>query len=140
MLYHYDPVFLLCSVFESSLFSSDCCKSVTLSATGEAAMWPTYLGSYEATGEEHDGAPVYRKSDGKYLYRNSDGTWRATYEIGGTGIYRSVDTTADCPVRVSKWRYDAGRLDWRFGDITAKCALIVQTQPATLWRQNPARK
>ena len=40
-----------------------------------------YIGSYDATGEEHQGAAVYRKSDDTYLTRNSDGTWRASRKL-----------------------------------------------------------
>ena len=101
-------------------------KSITLSATGAAAKkWPQFLGSYEATGEEEDGAPVFRKSDGYYLYRRKDGTWRAGYEIGYSGAYRSVDTAAECPASISQWQYrDHGV--WRSGDITAQCSVHTQ--------------
>ena len=125
MLYHYDSVFLLCSVFESSLFSSDCCKSVTLSASGAATYgWSHFLGSYEViTGEEEEGSPVYRlQADGVdfYLCRYGDGTWRATEEIGGSGYYKSVDSAAECPATLSQWQYWTDG-NWHSGDITVKC-------------------
>ena len=93
---------LLCSVFESSLFSLGCCKSVLLSATGAAdVLWPKYLGTFEATGEEYEGKTVYKNNDGRYLYRHSDGTWRTGYGIGASGIIKSVVETAECPVSQS---------------------------------------
>ena len=111
------------------IFLSDCCKSVTLSATGAPAkIYPEYLGSYEATGEEHEGAPVYRNSNGDHLYKYSDGTWRADYyKIGGDGVYKSVDTDAECPASISQWQYwdydyhSGAPTDWRSGDITVEC-------------------
>ena len=60
-----------------------CPGTITLSATGVAKMWPSYLGRYEATGEEQRGATIYRKSDGKYLCRNGDGTWYVCAMLGG---------------------------------------------------------
>ena len=111
---------LLVNSLESSLCSSDCCKSVTVSATGAAAdIYPDYLGRYVATGREHEGSPVFRNSDNKYLYRHSDDTWRASYVIGGYGYYKSVDTTAECPASISQWQYLDG--DWHSGSITVKC-------------------
>ena len=112
---------LLVNSLESSFFSPGCCKSVTLSATGAPAkIYPEYLGSYEATGEEHEGAPVYRNSNGDHLYKYSDGTWRADYyKIGSEGV-KSVDTTADCPDRVSQWQY-MGYGGYGDGDITVEC-------------------
>ena len=100
---------------------------ITLSATGAAAKrWPSFLGRYLATGEEHQGAPVYRKSDGGYLSRYRNGTWHAGWGIGGHGGgYKGVDTTADCPARVRQWQYyhsyDGGSS--QSGDITAKCSV-----------------
>ena len=122
LMYHCDSV-LLVNAVESSLFSSGCCKSLKLSATGAAAeKYPFYLGSYEATGEEHKGAPVYRNSEDRYLYIYRDGTWRASYKIGYSGGYKSVDTTAQCPTSISQWQdWDDG--DWRSGDITAQCSV-----------------
>ena len=100
--------------------------TITLSATGAAAKeWPRSLGRYEATGEEHEGAPVFSDGDGRYLYRYSDGTWRADSAIGGRGVYRSVGT-ADCPARNSQWLF-SDYPDWHSGDITAKCSVHVLT-------------
>ena len=117
---------------KSALTSKKCTGTITLSATGKAA-WnrPWCLGSYEATEEEHEGAPVYRKSgksDDYYLYRRSDGTWRADWKIGGRGGIKSVDTTADCPARVSQWQYYDHPYDgvWRSGDITVQCSVHTQ--------------
>ena len=116
------PFFCAVSVIESLLFSSDCCKSVTLSAFGGAGVQGSnldYLGSYEATGQKYEGAPVYSKSDDTYLFRHSDGTWRAGSEIGFSSAYMSVDT-AQCPASNSQWQY--ATIDgWRSGDITVEC-------------------
>ena len=110
---------LLCSVFESSLFSLGCCKSVLLSATGAAdVLWPKYLGTFEATGEEYEGKTVYKNNDGRYLYRHSDGTWRTGYGIGASGIIKSVVETAECPVSINQWQYsDVGWHCWHHGRV-----------------------
>ena len=100
------------------------CGVITLSATGEAArIHPAYLGRYEATGEECQGSPVYRNSDGYYLYRHSDGTWNTNNSIGDYGAYRSVDSNAECPARVSQWQYAAGPSGYNPGDIRAQCSV-----------------
>ena len=115
---------LLVNSLESSLFSSGCCKSLKLSATGAAAeKYPFYLGSYEATGEVTAGAPVYWKSGGRYLYRCSDGTWYAGPGIGYIGAYKSVDT-AQCPASIRQWQYRD--ISWQSGDIRAQCSVHTQ--------------
>ena len=104
--------------------SPGCCGSVTLSATGAAAEKnEKYLGRYEALGEEHQGAPVYRNSNERLLYRYSDGSWLAGIPDGRGGwcnIIKSVDTAA-CPDRVSQWQYyhDVALVP---GDITVNCS------------------
>ena len=124
---------LLINSLECSLFSSGCCKSVTLFFTGAAARfekWPKYLGSYEVTGEEHEGSggeehegEVYSNSDGIYLYRHSDGRWRVggmvDGRIGFSGNIWSVGT-AECPASISQWQYLAD-FNWHSGDITIDC-------------------
>ena len=84
------------------------------------------VGTYEATGEKHEGAPVYKNSNGKYVYRHSDGIWHNNSVVGGhsptDGGWRSVDTSAKCPATVSQWEYHnyyAGH--YISGDITVKC-------------------
>ena len=82
-------------------------------------LWPKYLGTFEATGEEYEGKPVYKNNDGRYLYRHSDGTWRTGYGIGASGIIKSVVDTAECPVSINQWQYsDVG---WHSADITVEC-------------------
>ena len=105
--------------------TSKCTGTITLSATGAAAKkWSGYHGSYEATGEENDGAAVYRKSEGRYLYRWSDGTWRAGVGIGWSGYIKSVGT-APCPASIRQWEYHDGEY-WQSGDITAQCSVHTQ--------------
>ena len=74
-------------------------------------MWPHALGHYKVTGEEHEGAAVYKNGHGTYLYKLSNGTWRAGFKIGWagtTGYIRSVET-ADCPTIIGQWVYwDSG--------------------------------
>ena len=110
---------------DSSSVSSGCCKSVTVQATKAAAeKWPWSLGRYEVTGEQHEGAAVYRKSGGDYLYRHSDGTWRVSPWIGSSPSIKSVGT-AECPTRVSQWQYSDFTLSgsvWYSGAITAQCS------------------
>ena len=102
------------------------CGVITLSATGAAArIHPKYLGSYEATGGEYYGAPIYRNGDGYYLYRHSDGTWHANNSIAAYGAYRSVDN-AQCPARVRQWQYAAGPSGYHSGDIKAQCSVHTQ--------------
>ena len=82
-------------------------------------LWPKYLGTFEATGEEYEGKPVYKNNDGRYLYRHSDGTWRTGYGIGASGIIKSAVDTAKCPVSINQWQYaDVG---WHSADITVEC-------------------
>ena len=122
---HCDTI-LLVSAVESSLFSSDCCKPVKLSATGEAAeKWQHFLGSYEVYGEEEEGAHVYKNSYGYVLYRRADGTWRAGSEIGTNGTIRSVGT-AECPAHIRRWQYKKSS-SWimaGIGDINVQCKFL----------------
>ena len=107
--------------------NSKCTGSITLSATGAAAEeWPEYLGTYLATEETEEGAPVYRNSDGKYLFRKYNGTWHADYAICDDGIIKSVDTldTAECPASIRQWQYGVAGI-WRSGDITATCSVHI---------------
>ena len=106
---------LLINSLECSLFSPGCCKSVTLLLFTGAAE------KYEATEEEHEGAPVYRDSDDNFLYRHSDGTWRVGPEINYITLLKSVDTTAECPANISQWQYAPDEDGWQSGDITIKC-------------------
>ena len=86
-------------------------------------MWPHALGHYKVTGEEHEGAAVYKNGHGTYLYKLSNGTWRASYEIGDSGWFKSVDT-ALCPDSTSQWRYDATSDNGNHsGDITVQCSV-----------------
>ena len=96
-----------------------------------------YIGSYEATGQEHQGAAVYRKSDDRYLTRHSDGTWRGSRKLEmkkvglklglGLGSYywpsiiKSVGTS-ECPASITEWKYLENIGDWRSEDITVKCS------------------
>ena len=80
-------------------------------------MWPQFVDSYDATEEEHEGAPVYSDYHGNYLYRYGDGTWYSS-KIGGDGWIKSVDT-AQCPASNSQWRYLAP--NGQAGDITVEC-------------------
>ena len=132
-MYHcYSSVLLLVSVVETSLLSSGCCKSVTLSATGAAAEdWTIYRGRFEATGEDEEGTPVYKNSHDRYLYRKRDGpyaydagTWHASIAIGANGFYLSVDT-AECPDSTSQWKYLDSDIDalWHFGNVTVQCSV-----------------
>ena len=118
---------LLVSAIWSSLFSSGCCKSVTLSATGGALglgekqkEWPSYLGKYEATAKKQEGAPVFKKKyDTIYLFRR-DGIWCVGEYRVGTVFIRSVGT-AQCPASISQWQYwNDG--PWHSGHITAVCS------------------
>ena len=112
MLSHDCDFILLVNSLESSLFSPGCCKSVTL-----------WSDSYEATEEEHEGAPLYRQrnSRGEYLYRYSDGTWRVGLKIGDSGLVKSVGT-AQCPANISQWEFWADP-NWFSSDglITVEC-------------------
>ena len=56
------------------------------------------------------------------LFRYSDGTWRASYEIGDSGWFKSVGT-ALCPDSTSQWQYNDGHSDNHSGDITVQCSV-----------------
>ena len=94
---------------------------MTLSATRLAAENDEkYLGRYEATGEENEGAPVYENSHGQYLSRWSDGTWHTGLQGSiGVQVMKSVGT-AECPASNSQWQYYVNG-GWRSSDITAEC-------------------
>ena len=106
--------------------SSECCKSVTIQATGAAAkQWPPYIGIYVATGEKHQGKELYRNSLNNYLYRYSDGTWRTSSRIGVSGVIKSVETDAVCPASIRQWQYRPSYIydtPWQSGDITVQCS------------------
>ena len=119
----------------SSLFLSDCCKSITIRATGYGAKkyWQ-HLGKYEATEDVELGAVVYRKidDDSFFMSRYSKcghtvGTWVASIGIPKTsscGAIRSGDT-AECPDSVSKWEFFL-YTDWYLPDddnITVQCSV-----------------
>ena len=143
-LYDCDSKFFCCSAIESYLFSSDCCKSVTLSATGEAAeKLKSLLGTYKKSFKSMRKAPVYGSGKywkpGPYMYRYSNDTWNASMNIVSTANkvdiahIISVDA-ALCPADVSQWRYreDGERIfpinyrltsqSSQYGDITVKCS------------------
>jgi len=89
-----------------------------------------YTGKYDATGEEKEGAPVFKNSVGRYLYRWSDGTWRANVRMGDFDkqTIKSVDTAAECPESNTcnsgnQWQY-RGNTDsnWHSADIVVKCS------------------
>ena len=64
-------------------------------------------GTYEITGEEHEGAAVYYMKDcQRYLYIDSDGFWRAGDTFIGelSRRVKSVDP-AHCPADNQKWEY-----------------------------------
>ena len=86
--------------------------TITLSASRAAARRRSEcLGRYVATGEEHEGAPVYRNSGDYILYRYSDGTWRASqHGIGWFSVICNVEyykTTLDKLIIVKNvwWKY-----------------------------------
>ena len=83
-------------------------------------MGPSLLTSYEATGELHEGAPVFKKKyDTIYLFRR-DGIWCVGEYKVGTVFIRSVGT-AQCPASVSQWQFWNDGDIWRSGHITAQC-------------------
>ena len=101
-----------------------------MSSSGKAAeMYPEYLRTYKATGEEHQGSPLYSDGDGYYLYRLSDRTWRVSSVvmkyIGRSSIFVGNEFTAECPDSVRSWGYMHNRdlAIWRYDDrtLTAKC-------------------
>ena len=101
--------------------------TITMSASGAAARRRSEcLGRYVATGEEHEGAVVYRNSDGYILYRYSYGTWRASqHGIGWFSVLSSVDR-AQCPASIRQWQYRPSYTvtapAWQSGDITVRCS------------------
>ena len=105
---------------ESITEEQSCCKSVTLSATGEAAeKFPSYLGTYAPIGQDQ-GAPIYGKVGGGVLIRQSDSTWTASQGIGDTTDIRSVDA-APCPANISQWQYKEDSIPIS-ADITVNCS------------------
>ena len=127
----------------SSSGSSECCESVTLSATGGAAEeLPWLFGNYSATGDESQRAPVYNGGAGGswQIYKYSDGAWHGGFymtekqrleygEENWEGDIKSVGT-APCPDSISQWEYGTGINQgydtndgtWRSANITVKCS------------------
>ena len=111
--------------------SSECCKSVTIQATGAAERIRggagRFLGTYVATEEVYQGASVYHNvpQRGRLLSRYSDGTWRAGNMVGSAGTIKSVGT-AECPASSSQWEYREVHGStvgpWVPGDITVQCS------------------
>ena len=121
-------------------FSADCCKSVTIRAKGSSNAGKLigvlrsdpgeeFLGSYEPTEEEYQGAPVYKKKNkekDRYLYRHSDGTWHAGgFRMGGVAVIKSM-VSKECPASssMSIERYQYRNYNWYtagIGDITIQC-------------------
>ena len=104
------------------MFLPGCCKFVELSTT-EATYWGPYVGTYKDTGEEQEGAPVYRRWPDAYLARHSDGIWRASRYIDGSSYYRSVGA-AECPASINQWQYRDDLLIWRSGDVSVECVQL----------------
>ena len=86
-------------------------------------MWPRYLGEYQPTEEDHNGARVYVNSEGLLLYVTDKGDWSANTVINNRGVFRGVDTgntSEPCVASVAEWRYwDEDR--WTPADITVSC-------------------
>ena len=74
-----------------------------------------------ATGEEVEGAPLFRNRTNAALYKHGDGTWG----VGPSPTIKSVGT-APCPARVSQWLYwdrkYGGGGGYKSGDIRVQCS------------------
>ena len=104
-----------------------CCPgSVTLEAGGDVeAVWPRYLGEYQPTEEEHNGARVYVNSEGLLLYVTDKGDWSANTVINNRGVLRganSENASVPCLDTVAEWKYwDEKYQKWDSGDISTTC-------------------
>ena len=99
-----------------------CCPGpLTLSGSGAAAeKWSKYLGQYKPTGEQHEGAEVFRNKDGNYLYHHKQGQWRTNNVINDRGVLKGVNRgKGECVSPDSKWYYWDKK--WRRGKIEVSC-------------------
>ena len=99
-----------------------CCPGpLTLSGSGAAAeKWSKYLGQYKPTGEQHEGAEVFRNKDGNYLYHHKRGQWRTNNVINDRGVLKGVNRgKGECVSPDSKWFYWDKK--WRRGKIEVSC-------------------
>ena len=97
---------------------------MTLEAGGDVeAVWPQYLGEYQPTEEDHNGARVYVNSEGLLLYMNDKGDWSANTVINNRGVLRGADTgnrSEPCVAAVAEWRY-WDKDQWTPADISVSC-------------------
>ena len=137
--------------FLGILFSSGCCKALTLSAIREAdkGVYPyDYDRNFVVTSasshswKHQQGAPVYHtdKIWGEYLYRYKDGTWRVRSSSNGVdkrGIIKSVGTapwvsSRQQPVAIwSLWRLEVclhqgsvHQVQWHQGPLPCPVQLV----------------
>ena len=99
-----------------------CCPGpLTLSGSGAAAdKWSKYLGQYKPTGEQHEGAEVFRNKNGNYLYHHKRGQWRTNNVINDRGVLKGVNRgKGECVSPDSKWYYWDKK--WRRGKIEVSC-------------------
>ena len=106
-----------------------CCPGpLTLSGSGAAAeKWPKYLGQYKPTGEQHEGAEVFRNKDGNYLYHHKRGQWRTNNVINDRGVLKGVNRgKGECVSPDSTWFYWDKK--WRRGKIEVSCDQVSGTK------------
>ena len=88
-------------------------------------MWPQYLGEYQPTEEDHNGAQVYVNSEGLLLYMNDNGDWSANTVINNRGVLRGANSdnaSVACLDAVTEWKYwDEKYKKWDSGDISTTC-------------------
>ena len=81
---------ILIPLGQGAVFTYRCCPGpIALEAYGAAAkMWPKYFGSYNPTGERHNGGEIYKNRFGRLLYVHDGGKWSANTVINERGVLR----------------------------------------------------
>lgn len=81
---------ILIPLGQGAVFTYRCCPGpIALEAYGAAAkMWPKYFGSYNPTGEKHNGGEIYKNRFGRLLYVHDGGKWSANTVLNERGVLR----------------------------------------------------
>ena len=99
----------------------------TLSATGRAGeVWPSLLGDYSLTEEQHNGRPVYRNSGGprsRHLWSQEDGTWAVSGNVGYDLPGMKSTDAAVSPGLCQQWQFMDRSDDYKY----KPCDVIVTT-------------
>ena len=108
---------ILIPLGQGAVFTYRCCPGpIALEAYGAAAkMWPKYFGSYNPTGEKHNGGEIYKNRFGRLLYVHDGGKWSANTVLNERGVLRGQAwmwcLTTNSPFQNGEWRWFKSYID-----------------------------